>query len=450
MNVRGGGLRRAFGRRSWGVLGLALATAACSAQSKEPPPAAQRTIAPAPTGPLAAGLVKNLEEIFSDPGLLAKGSIPDAARSGDVRVAWLLVDLLRFHQEGPRDQELVEALRLLTGVRFADDVVEWGDYSDLLLANDVPAPPGYLALKRKVFLTHEQRWEPFFDDDAALDWREVSWGGVLRDAIEALRDPPVVPAREGGWLPDDDIVFGVVVGGAARAYPRRVMEVHELVNDSIGGRRIAMPYCTLCGAAIGYFTDRVPGLDQVRGVRGPLEFRTSGLLKRSNKLMYAVQTESLFDQFAGVALSGRMRTAGVKLLRTDVVTTTWGEWKAAHPETTVIAEGAGTGRTYDPNPLGDRDANGPIFPVGKRDPRLPAQTVVFGAVPVGGAAVAFPSDEARAALRAGRRVALGGIELRLEAGGLSARASEPGELRAHEAFWFAWSQFHPGTLLWEP
>ena len=53
-------------------------------------------------------------------------------------------------------------------------------------------------------------------------------------------------ASKGGWYSDSAIVFGVVVNGQARAYPKNMMEVHEMVNDTLGGRRIGMPYCTLC------------------------------------------------------------------------------------------------------------------------------------------------------------------------------------------------------------
>jgi hypothetical protein len=57
------------------------------------------------------------------------------------------------------------------------------------------------------------------------------------------------------------------------------MEVHEMVNITIGGRRLGIPYCTLCGSAQAYLTAKVPP-----GVE-PLVLRTSGLLSRSNKLI---------------------------------------------------------------------------------------------------------------------------------------------------------------------
>jgi hypothetical protein len=42
----------------------------------------------------------------------------------------------------------------------------------------------------------------------------------------------------------------------------------------------------------------------------------------------------------------------------------------------------------------------------------------------------------------------GGVEVRSAAGGLRAFAGKA-ELVSHEAFWFAWSQFKPGTQVWQ-
>ena len=94
-------------------------------------------------------------------------------------------------------------------------------------------------------------------------------------------------------MQDDDIVFGITVNGESRAYPRQIMEVREMVNDTLGGRHLGIPYCTLCAAAQAFFTDELPG-DTERPV-----LRTSGLLKRSNKVMYDLNTHSIFDTFLG-------------------------------------------------------------------------------------------------------------------------------------------------------
>ncbi|MGB0631085.1 MAG: DUF3179 domain-containing (seleno)protein, partial [Alphaproteobacteria bacterium] len=106
--------------------------------------------------------------------------------------------------------------------------------------------------------------------DGDIDWRHVSKGGVQIDnrafgttakpcnCIPAADNPKVKSAKDATWLKDDDIVFGIGINGEYRAYPRRIMEVREMVNDTLGGRHLGIPYCTLCGAAQAYFTDRLP------------------------------------------------------------------------------------------------------------------------------------------------------------------------------------------------
>ncbi len=328
--------------------------------------------------------------------------------------------------------------------------------TDHLIAWDLPAPPGYRERKALLFVALEPGWQPFFaDDDSEIDWRFVSWGGVLiddrrlgdpnpcpRGCIPALDDPALTAAGGGDWYPDERIVFGVVVGDEAVALPKNIMEVHELVNISVGGRRLGIPYCTLCRSAQAYLLDSVPA-----GVE-PIVLRTSGLLSRSNKVMWDLSSRSVLDTFTGRALSGPLQDAGVVLEQVTVASSTWGAWKRAHPETKIVAQDGGIGRTYEEDPLRGRDDNGPIFPIGDVDPRLPVQVEVVGVIDPEGRPVAFPVDRARAALAAGDTVALAGVELVADGGGFRARSGGGEELPAHQAFWFAWSQFHPDTALW--
>jgi hypothetical protein len=197
----------------------------------------------------------------------------------------------------------------------------------------------------------------------------------------------------------------------------------------------------LCGSAQAYLTDEVAGDDLV--------LRTSGLLSRSNKVMYDLASSSVLDTFTGAALSGPLHRDGVVLDQVSVVTSTWGAWKASHPGTRILARDAGIGRSYPDDPLRGRDDDGPIFPVGAVDPRLPVQEPVVGVLTPDGAPVAFPVAQARQVLASGGDVAVGQVRARLDGDGL--RVSADGvDLPAHQAFWFAWSQFHPGTAVWTP
>jgi hypothetical protein len=174
------------------------------------------------------------------------------------------------------------------------------------------------------------------------------------------------------------------------------------------------------------------------------------LLSRSNKVMYDLRTQSVFDTFTGAAVSGPLQDQDIVLDETTVLRTTWGEWKQAHPDTMIIAEDGGIGRSYPLDPLQGRDDGGPIFPIGPADGRLGVQELVVGVIRPDGTAVAFPADVARAALAAAEPVELAGVELAVDGGGLRAVDAATGDpIPSHESFWFAWSQFHPATELWE-
>jgi hypothetical protein len=178
--------------------------------------------------------------------------------------------------------------------------------------------------------------------------------------------------------------------------------------------------------------------------------RTSGLQSRSNKVMYDLATMSVFDTFTGAAVSGPLQDAGIELQLVTTTVATWGEWKAAHPSTRIIAEDGGIGRSYPPDPLGGRDDDGPIFPTGEIDPSLDAHHPVIGVITPDGTAVAFPTAAAKTALANGRTVATAGVEVYTDGAGLRTRTPDGSDLASHQAFWFAWSQFHPDTMLWEP
>lgn len=415
---------------------------------------------PVRTGPITAGVVEVLS--LAVPSLVA-GSLhrPIAsaiAASGDGRLGWVLSDLLRF-SGGEDERVLVDAFSELTNVDIrarmaANGSSAWQEVTDLLILWDLPAPPGYREFKAGLFLELDSRWKPIFNDETAdIDWRHLSWGGVLPDSrplgdrescvrgcIPALDDPPLTDASEGDWYPDVGIVFGVTVGDTSVAFPKNMMEVHEMVNITIAGRRLGIPYCTLCGSVQAYETDRVPGASR------PLVLRTSGLLSLSNKVMYDLDSGSAFETFKGRAISGPLHKRKVTLPMVTPVVTTWGKWRAEHPATQIVARDGGLGRTYALDPLQGRDDNGPIFPIDRSDTRLTVHTLILGVVGPDGP-VAFPVEQARAALEANRPVAFGTISLRLDGGGLRASIDDV-EIGAHQAFWFAWAQFHPGTAVW--
>jgi hypothetical protein len=456
--------------RGSGLLLLAgcLALAGCSAPlaatptTSDPVDATAWPDAPAvPDGPPAADVTAAIERLVAAP---AAGPDPAAlgtiAESGDARLAWLLSDLLRMAATPDAEAAVVDAFRRLTGADARDrrfGANAWLALTNLLIGWDLPAPPGYREHKAAMLLRLEPAWGPILADaDGTLDWRHVTWGGVFMDTrpsgsvagceracIPSLDDPALTSAADGAWYPDDRTVFGIELDGEAVALPKHIMEVHELAHLTLAGRRIGIPYCTLCASAHAFFVDRVAPDGT------PLVLRTSGLLSRSNKVMVDLASGSAFHTFTGRAATGPLRGAGVVLEPLTVTVTTWGAWRATHPGTRIVARDGGIGRTYPDDPLCGRDDAGPIFPTGPADPRLPAQAPVIGVIGPNGRPVAFDVDAAVAELAAGRAVALGDVALH-DDGGLGATDGEGRTLTSQQSSWFAWSQFHPSSSLWAP
>ena len=231
-------------------------------------------------------------------------------------------------------------------------------------------------------------------------------------------------------------------------------------------------------------------------------FGTSGLLYRSNKVMYDRATRSLWHQFTGEPIIGPLAYSGIKQPFFPAVVTTWEEWLAEHPDTTVISNQTGV---YDPEfyvPEGDPRAiyfdyfstDEIRFPVWFRDPTIEPKSVVIG-LAVGEGKKAYTVDDLRQVRVVNDTV--GGVDVVIAASGesRSARAYErQGETFSAEdgddadvtpkflvdaggarwevteealvkvddpsttlpriptltSFWFGWYQYHPDTEIYQP
>jgi len=199
---------------------------------------------------------------------------------------------------------------------------------------------------------------------------EIVWGGVLQDGIPPLNSPKMMTATQATFLNDTDVVFGLVIKGEARVYPRRILAWHEFFTDDIGEQSIAGVYCTLCGTVIIYDT-------KFNGVKHKLG--TSGFLYRSNKLMYDQATQSLWSTFMGQPVMGPLVDQNIELSTLPVETTTWGEWRKKHPNTQVLSIDTGHTRNYaEGEAYKDYFIDDNVmFPVPRLDKRLPNKARVF-------------------------------------------------------------------------
>ena len=212
---------------------------------------------------------------------------------------------------------------------------------------------------------------------------------TLRDAIHPIYLPKYESAQGGDWLDDRDLVIGYDSESGAYAYPIKILNFHEIVNDVIDGVDVLVSYCPLCASAVVY--DRE--LDgQI------LLFGNTSALYESDMVMYDHETGSYWFQVVGEAIVGPLTGKRLKMLPS--MTVTWGQWKGLHPNTRVLSArlgllGGSSGNPYLGDPFvgyGRMVTQGRFaFPVTeeKLDDRLPAGERFF-AVEVDGSHKGYP------------------------------------------------------------
>jgi hypothetical protein len=129
----------------------------------------------------------------------------------------------------------------------------------------------------------------------------------------------------------------------------------------------------------------------------PTTFGTSGMLYRSNKLMYHRTTETLWSQFTGVPVIGPLADSGIRLGLFPSEQTTWSKWRARHPDTTVLSLDTGVYLASQYPPESDPttiyynyfNSPGTMFPVFQQSARLALKDIVLG-IEIGGVSTAYP------------------------------------------------------------
>jgi hypothetical protein len=321
-------------------------------------------------------------QVFLDAGgadaALAETALATLGRSWRDGYASMLIDMARLLTPRRVKGELVPhpvRLRLLrflerqTRQRFGDDLGAWREWTWKL---PYDPHPDLAAFKGAVYTVLDPKMAGFFRaPTATIRLDEVDWGGVAVNGIPPLNYPRAVAAGAAAYLRDSHVIFGVVINGQARAYPKRILAWHEMALDRLGNEELTLVYCTLCGTVIPYKS-------VVGGVKRT--FGTSGLLYRSNKLMFDHETMSLWSTLEGRPVVGRLAGEPLTLEMWPVVTTTWAEWKTQHPATTVLSIETGHDRDYSEGAAYREyfETDRLMFRVPKLDTRLPNKAEVLG------------------------------------------------------------------------
>ena len=247
-----------------------------------------------------------------------------------------LVEIERYSLSRKQIFKINDLLQEKTGEKHLG-FFEWLEW---LWEAKPPIEPYYFEFKALVHKHIDPKFPKYFrerSEQISIRLDEIVWGGVKQDGIPPLRNPKLLNANDADYLADSDVVFGAYINGVAKAYPKRILAWHEMFIDQFGDALICGVYCTLCGTVIAYDTKH-EGKTYHLG--------TSGFLYRSNKLMYDEATQSLWNTIEGKPVLGPLFDKGIELDVLPVVTTTWGEWKALHPDTKVLSLNTGHRRDY--------------------------------------------------------------------------------------------------------
>ena len=172
---------------------------------------------------------------------------------------------------------------------------------------------------------------------SSVPFDEIFSGGVPKDGIPPIYNPQFGSIAEVDRLyKGTEPVITVSVNGAARAYPLGILMTHEIVNDELGGKPIAVTFCPLCNSAV-VFDRNVDG--QV------LTFGVSGKLRFSDLVMWDHETESWWQQFVGEGIVGEM--TGTQLTMLPVRVEAFDLFKERFPEGEVLLSPRG-GAGFNP------------------------------------------------------------------------------------------------------
>lgn len=268
------------------------------------------------------------------------------------------------------------------------------------------------------------------------NYKKLMQGCPFKDCIPSIDSPAfesITDADE--WLKGDDVVFVLESDSQAKAYPQRILNWHEIVNDE----GFTVTFCPLCGSALAF--DR-----EVNG--RTLEFGVSGKLHNNDLVMYDRQTESLWQQITGEAIVGEL--FGERLTQLPLSGMRWSQFKADFPQGLSLSRDTGASRNYDNYPYGTYEQDpDPLFPVeGGVDSTIHPKTVVYG-VEVNGNFKAYPEEKLE--VEEVINDSIGGVSLRISYNNGDVTVenlSSGGEIPATRLFWFAWKAFYADTELY--
>lgn len=267
-------------------------------------------------------------------------------------------------------------------------------------------------------------------------------GGPGRDGIPAIDQPKFINAENADFLRPSDRVLGLAFQDINKAYPIKILNFHEIVNDRFNNEPVVITFCPLCGSGIAYSA-------MINGQRH--SFGVSGLLYNSDVLLYDRETESLWSQLMNQSVSGPLQ--GEKLTPIALTHTTWEDWKQRFPKTQVLSKNTGFSRNYDTNPYEGYHLDRKIwFPVEQQNDSYHPKELILG-IELNGQTKCYAFSELSTMPDTFKdTIAEQAITIRYDKQHKTASIVDLDNqtIPTVITFWFAWYAFHPDTLIFKP
>ncbi|MEC8067893.1 MAG: DUF3179 domain-containing (seleno)protein [Pseudomonadota bacterium] len=397
-------------------------------------------------------------------------AVPAFASADDVATTEAVIDL-ELQQQPQKD----EGPALVTQVRPSSATIAEETALEMEQAEVIDAVEGELKakveerkqeIKIEVGADHDPiNYPQFLASIFTLDFEnnlipieKIVDGGVVVDEIPTLVNPLLISIEEAVKyldFTDQEYMAVVEINGAARAYPLRILNWHQGVNDDVGGQPVFVAYDPISG--------NIMAIDRRVAGEKPTTFGVTGQVFKSASLYYDRATKSIWAPFENKAVTGEL--SGQKMKHYKAVLTTWKSFQETYPDGMVLdIMHTGYDRNYRQNPYGDYAKNKQmLFPVAYPSDILPRKEHVVGV----------------RLFKEGRRIEVAvpvnlllnqkkeNVELAFaQANGLNAfnipvtfkiakpfghievtTSDEDAILEVYRGFWFVWSAYNPKTRL---
>ncbi|MCJ8343963.1 DUF3179 domain-containing protein [bacterium] len=189
-------------------------------------------------------------------------------------------------------------------------------------------------------------------EKTSISFHEIMSGGPGKDGIPSIDSPKFISVQTSilNKFKQEPLIV-IDYKNEVKAYPLRLLIWHEITNDLIDGESIAITFCPLCNAAI-VFDTHFNGKNHRFGV--------SGLLRNSDMIFYDDETQTLWQQFTGLALIGDHM--GRKLNQIASLMMSFDSFSKKYPKGLVLSSKTGFNRQYGKNPYAEYDEGEPYFP----------------------------------------------------------------------------------------